>query len=300
MHRLLPWIPDIKDATFVDVQNVSDYFWHNDREYWDLNDFNLAPPWPFFATRYSMPTRIYSQEKGWNDRPLNEGAEMITVFRLVDGIPNYTQLPDRPGKRANTGNRITLPGAKWYYDIMMFPVKGKLVQPPGYFMTAIDERGLIVKQPGRNVRAFFAAQIYREFEVQALDVGLLHVSGLALTFLHSRNIQLLPPEPVPPKRRQPRERPFDSRYHRLKVNAIGQKRERSGEGEPTGITHALHIVRGHFRYYGRASVNGNPHGEDTGKLFGKWEGCYWIAGHASGSAEAGLVIKDYEVISPIA
>lgn len=300
MHRLLPWIPDIKEATFIDVQNVSDYFWQNDREFWDLNDFNLAPPFPFFATRYILPTLVYSEEHGWTKKPLNEGIEMITVFRQTDGIPRYRQLHGRPGKSASTLERIPMPGARWHYDIFMFPAKGKTVQPPAYFMTAVDERGLIVKQPGREVRAFFAAQVYNQFEIQLLDVSYLHVSGLALSFMHSKNVKILPPDPAPPKRRQPRERPFESRYHRLRVDAIGQKRERSGESQPTGIAHALHIVRGHFRYYGRAAVNGNPRNVDTGLLFGKHEGAYWIAGHASGSAEVGLVSKDYEVISPIA
>ena len=164
---------------------------------------------------------------------------------------------------------------------------GRQVQPPGYWLMAVDDRGRVANQPN-GVKAFFAAQYYKQFSVQVLPLSFLHVSGLALTFLHSKNVEILPPPPLV-KRRLPRNAEFKSRYHRLRVKAIGQRREKD-VSEPAGISQSLHIVRGHFREYG----------PDYGKglLFGKYSGRFWVAGHVSGSAEVGLITKDYEVIIP--
>lgn len=289
MDRLLRWIKDIQRAAYFDIQNVSDYFWQDEKEFWDLNDFNLAPPFNFFTTRYTLPPEIYSRERGHTDFGSNAGGEILTVFRLVDGLPRYHQHP-AGGKEANTADRITLPGAKWYYDIFLFPVKGRQAQLPSYYLLAVDDRGQVAYQPN-GIRAFFTARFYKEFPVQILPVSFLHVSGLALTFLHCKNVEIINPPP-PAKKRLPRKQKFESRYHRLKVNAINQRREQPiGRHDPTGINQSLHIVRGHFREYG----------PDYGKglLFGKYSGRFWMASHFKGSASTGIVAKDYEVNPPI-
>lgn len=266
MNRLTRWIKDISQAKFFDIQNVSDYFWTNKNEYSDLCDMNLAPPFSFFATRYTMPEKVYSEERGWNDQP-NAGTEIITVFRALEEALPAIQM-------------------KWFYDIMLFAIRGRKVNPVARWTMAVDELGRVARQPDGHA-AFWITTIPGESPPPHL-VSYLHVSGLALTFLHCRNVEVLPA--YPDKKRKARKRSFEVRWHRLKVSAVGQKREGVGSGESTGIKQSLHIVRGHFKGYGP------EYGK--GLLFGKYAGRFWVASHFKGDPETGIVSKDYEVDSP--
>lgn len=60
------------------------------------------------------------------------------------------------------------------------------------------------------------------------------------------------------------------------------KAEKASNG--TEDLRAHHIRRGHFRTYG-----------PDAPLFGKWTGMYFIAAHAVGEKEAGMVDKRYRV-----
>jgi hypothetical protein len=288
MDRLLRWVKDIREATYIDVQNVADYFWSHDEDYWDLVNFNLAPPFSFFATRYGLPEVVRSTKFGEVPRPEHKGVEILTVFRQTAGIPNYTRGPD--ALYASLSARTPVSGAKWHYDIFVFPVKGRVAYPPSLFFTAVNELGQIARYDNQSGRAFWQATQYPHFEINVQSPTYLHVSGLALTFLNSRNVELLKPPPGSSKKRRPRKEKFESRYYRIKVNAIGQRYERIGGRGATGISQALHIVRGHFREYGPEF--------GKGLLFGKYAGRFWVAAHTSGSPESGVVVKDYEVEAP--
>ena len=265
MDRLLRYVKDIERATLFDIQNVSDYFWTNKNEYSDLIDMNLAPPYPFFATRYEMPQKIYSDEKGWTERN-DAGTEILTAFRAL---------------------KKTLPGIKmkWFYDIMMFAADRRRIIPMARWTAGVDELGRLAKQPDGD-SAFWITTLPEDKDGPPdRIISYLHVSGLALTFLNCRNIVILPAY-ADKKRRKARKRPFLARYHRLKINAVGQRRE-SEPGQKTGIKRSLHIVRGHFREYGPEF--------GKGKLFGRLSGRFWVAARTAGDAATGIVTKDYEI-----
>jgi len=74
------------------------------------------------------------------------------------------------------------------------------------------------------------------------------------------------------------------RYHVLVVTPAGSKP--GTPGQEIGNM-PRHVCRGHFAEYGP------KYGK--GKLFGKYEGRFFIPPHVKGKAESGIVDKDYEV-----
>jgi hypothetical protein len=181
-----------------------------------------------------------------------------------------------------------VPSAKWHYDIFCFiAYPGDQVAPPGTrFFMAIDELGRVVGLPGESNAFWVITNEWGVADVTVIPVSFLHVSGLALTFLHAKNVEIVEPDQIR-RRRVPRERKYERRFHQLKVNAIGEQKRHRGEGKSTGIEQSLHIVRGHFREYGPEF--------DKGLLFGKYAGRYWVASHFKGSSEVGQVDKEYKV-----
>jgi hypothetical protein len=77
--------------------------------------------------------------------------------------------------------------------------------------------------------------------------------------------------------------PFE--YYVLEINPLSAKsRNDTNESDTTGIKHRMHLCRGHFSTY-----------TEEKPLFGKYVGRYWIPSHVRGSAELGLIDKDYRV-----
>ena len=60
-----------------------------------------------------------------------------------------------------------------------------------------------------------------------------------------------------------------------------------GKSEETGLKHALHICRGHFKDY-----------RDGKGLFGRYKDIYWWESQVRGNGEHGVVLKDYNVNEP--
>jgi hypothetical protein len=256
-----------------------------------MEQFSVAPPFDFFATRFNVPQRVYSKQSGWAELPRDSwGAEILTVFRVVDRVPDSdpSQVFLTENEELQVGPPYLVPGAKWHYDILSFFAYKNTAWPPVRWFMAVDERGIVPALPGGG-RAFWIIDNLDPAQVLVASISFFYVPLLALTFLHCKNVEVIKPPP-PSKKRLPRKRKFETRYHRLKIEAIGQKREGEVGSRKTGIEQGLHIVRGHFREYGEEF--------GKGKLFGKYSGRYWVAAHMSGSLESGVVTKDYEIEAP--
>lgn len=283
MDRLLRWIKDIKHATYFDIQNVCDYYFaYQDEDQWDTQrDFTIGPPFSFFATHYTIPSRF---------GPEYDGLEMLTVFREIAGVP-HQPLRDimLDGVAINPYPPARVDTAKWHLLVRVFSVEGRIPTPPVDYFIAVDERGKITTYRG-HIALWLLDTNTPPGVVGLVADTWLQISLLALTFLNCRNVQIIQP-PLPTKKRLPRKLKFESRYHQIKVNAIGQRRWPTIPGRPTGISQSLHIVRGHFRQYG----------PDYGKglLFGKYAGRYWVASHLKGDPTTGLVTSDYEINPPL-
>jgi hypothetical protein len=73
-------------------------------------------------------------------------------------------------------------------------------------------------------------------------------------------------------------------YHTLKLTLPGKQGTSSAHSIGGDALLARHIVRGHFADY-----------RNGAGLFGRHKGVYWMPAHTRGSAQAGIVTKDYEI-----
>jgi hypothetical protein len=118
--------------------------------------------------------------------------------------------------------------------------------------------------------------------------GVVWPAFLALSFMHCRNVKVrteVPPVPLSKKHERKTGRPL-LRYRVLEIDHMKQMLEREGGASTQGLKKALHICRGHFKHYGR---------DGKGLLFGKHTATVWVPMHSRGSAEEGVVVKDYDV-----
>jgi hypothetical protein len=121
------------------------------------------------------------------------------------------------------------------------------------------------------------------------DLGILNVSLLALDILNTTRgytESVTPPAPLSKKWQKKTGRPLVS-YSRIVV-PNPSSRSGHGNGEHSGSC-ALHSVRGHWAQYGS---------EGKGKLFGKYEGEFWIPSHERGDPSLGQVKSTYVVKPP--
>jgi len=283
MDRLLKYVPHIQQAQYFDIQNISDYFWSSDNEYHDLVHFNLSPPFPLFTTRYSLPDKTHSREHGTTPQPKWKGYEVLTVFQTIESVAHIERLH---GPQIWRVAQDRLPAsAKWIQESAVYFVHKRQVLGDVVYLYALDDHGQIMTNEAGETAFFIIHSTIDDSEAIHM-VSYLHVSGMALTFLHCRNVEIIDP-PQPSKKRLPRKVKFESRYHRLKVNAIGQDKRSRGTGRGTGIAQGLHVVRGFFKEYGPEF--------GKGKLFGKLSGRFWVAAHLRGNKDLGIINKDYEI-----
>lgn len=77
-------------------------------------------------------------------------------------------------------------------------------------------------------------------------------------------------------------------HHILEINPMKEVLRTEGKlSEHGDFAKALHLCRGHFARYGEQF--------GTGKLFGKYEGQFWVPQHIRGKLEKGVVTKDYAI-----
>jgi hypothetical protein len=115
---------------------------------------------------------------------------------------------------------------------------------------------------------------------------------LAICFMHCKNVTLTEQEGQYPSRQVRREAerrgdPPLTKFYTLNIEPMKKVLRDEGGSETVGLKRALHICRGHFSHYS----------EDK-PLFGKYAGQFWIPAHVRGTAEAGMIAKDYNVKPP--
>lgn len=106
---------------------------------------------------------------------------------------------------------------------------------------------------------------------------------LALNFLHCKNV--IPAENRLPRQltraRKRKNKPYFERFHTLVVESTKKILNDEGEAQTRGLSHAMHICRGHFKTY------------DKKGLFGKYKGTFWVSPHVRGDRSIGRVDKNY-------
>lgn len=120
--------------------------------------------------------------------------------------------------------------------------------------------------------------------------SLLMPVGMALSFMHCKNVSVQEVEPdrdVNRERKKAGLKPF-VRFHTINIEPMKKVLRTEGQVETNGLKHALHICRGHF-----ATYTDNFMGRPLDKPM-----TVWRPAHVRGSLDEGIIISDYNVKAP--
>lgn len=257
----------------IDITNVAEYVLSNKDHAWSWDDFpNIAPPFERFWMEYKNP-----------DTP----SEWIMCgFKATELDADEERYESATNKRVGPAS-----GVRWEMVATIFFTNQRLlaVKPPAVFdilayFLGVAHDGRRIAQDVMSSQAYYDALINDKIPGPTLMIAPF---GLALSLMHCKNVIVENHEP-PRLSRILEKRGVKPRvrYHTLAIEPMRQVLRREGQSEKTGLKRALHICRGHFKDYSK-------HG-----LFGKYKGMYWWESHARGSADEGVVIKDYAVKQP--
>lgn len=276
------YLRQLTQVTVFEISNVYDYWWQQrDVVYpWNFVEEipNAAPPF----TRFWMEFRAFNERVG-------------VLFNALEPVD---------------ANDSLIQGAKWLLTANVLAVAERrkaLVCPAGEFSFVLDPDGRIIdgglgvpkEGPGRRFSDWWGTDMEKLAnlidEEASTTLGFINVALFAIAFLHCRNVRVEANEPFYASRQERRaaqqrgEQPR-SIYHTLMIEPMKQVLATEGVLAQNGLKKALHICRGHFAEYGDAY--------GKGKLFGKYEGRFWMPAHVRGSADVGTVQKDYAIKAP--
>jgi len=273
----------------------------------------LAPPYTSFWLEYDKPDKVNLNGKivsADNGQRLQYGAAFISIDykEYTDKRDSIFEMIENQGMAydpststellrmlRNTNSQLDAAaerGARWNVTGVLFlrlhgrrPI-GPLIQAEYH----IKEDGTLIEHP--STMAYMpvdsdpeiAEEMERltfSFRVMMFGIRLLHCHNVSTVLLDDRR------RPVD-KRRDERNGIPSTIVKTLVIESpetilLGRK--------PRDVVNPNsrreHDVRGHFARYG--PVYGR------GKLFGKYEGCFWIPPMVRGNSDAGTVEKSYEV-----
>jgi hypothetical protein len=276
VQNLMPLLED-PNLPVVLIDNVADYYYTSDQEYWDLKvDFpNLAPPWPAFWAEHKLATRIHSKEKGDTD-----------ITHLIGSNGRLGTLVHALDPAQCTGEGELPAGTKWVLWCELFVDYGmskfdRPTGPHGSVFFCVDADGHMLDRPW--MQGFASNE----------DVGTMralmtwfHPTLLAVSFLHCKNVVVeenATPKPLAKKYHAKTGR-WPARYKTLVIEPLKQILRHQGGSDKVGIQRALHICRGHFRDY-----------REGRGLFGKYHQLVWTPSVVRGTKGKRAPAREVEV-----
>lgn len=259
----------------VDIQNVSDYYSSVELgSGWKFSDLPpVAPPWPLAAYEFAV-------------REGDEGAEeTVRVSVLVEAVAiederggwvltlsEFLETPNRRPACLCVGLAQLEPGGLLLRpdlpgDVEVEVLEGQTGTDPG-----------VATMPGPD---WPEGTSFGESVAEVIHTW--RRVFLANAFLGCSNVTIRDETPHL-TRQQRRHGPPAVTYKVLDIAPMTRILHDEGGIERNGLKKALHICRGHFAHYG-----------PDAKLFGKYEGTFWHPMHTRGSADRGVVVKDYKV-----
>ena len=127
------------------------------------------------------------------------------------------------------------------------------------------------------------------FHMSVLKAAIVEDVCMGLTLLQCKNVSARETcsTTKPPRRYEEQHGKHPPRYYVLDIEPMRQKfRDANGGNDGISLAKALHICRGHFKDYREKP------------LFGKVSGMFWWQPHVRGTAEAGIVEKEYRIKLP--
>ncbi len=269
-----------QSGTFLVVDNIAAYVYRRvETERFSLDGFpSLAPPRPTM----------------WMEWPNSTGRERRGC--LVCDL----DVAHKDGVACVEDAAKNFPDVKvcWLLALQFFVEgDGSVFGPVAMVWLALDDRG---RELGNSYETYTPnpAPDGTADEYPSWLLNICMVPLQAIAFMHCRNLKMetvSPPAKINHRHKMRTGRDL-VRYQTIQLQV--PRRQGSGGSGGTGDA-ALHIVDGHFAYYGDNHHDGcPPNHEPHGLLFGKLAGVYWMPMHARGSRERGEVITTERRLLP--
>lgn len=257
------------------IDNVAEFYYTSDQEYWDLRDDfpNLAPPYPAFWAECRLIAKIHSKECGDHDlTSLIPHGRVGVLIHAVDpkqakgeGIPEH---------------------AKWILWCELFVDFGRrngitADGPHGSVFLCIDEHGVIIEKPWMQSLAD-----ERDGDMMVKYMTWFNPVFLAISFMHCKNVVVVDNEVPKPlaKKYHRRTGIHPCRYKTLVIEPLKQILRTQGRSGEVGLQKALHICRGHFKDY-----------REGRGLFGRYHQLVWQPSIVRGSKGKSAPPREIEV-----
>ncbi len=257
----------MKGVEVIVADNVARYVYHDtDQEYWDVDDFpNLAPPfekyWIEFKRVKSINSEVYGKVRS------NSLPEIEYFGAFVE-----SQEVERQNWR-------------WIINHSFFAGgRTGVIGPSAVYVLRLDDSGNAID----NGQWLMETTARETMDHRKNFWGSISIPvNLAISFMHCKNVKLVEQDPHERRSRQWHKKKGRKlvRYHMLEIDRMKTILATEGQATEVGLKRALHICRGHFKDY-----------RDGPGLFGKYPVLVWTPNHLRGSAEQGVVVKDYEVV----
>lgn len=285
---------DVKDGVYrlvveqaipsIEVGNVADYYFGEWDKY-SLARKDYLPNWPNLAPPFSDWFCSYRLTPSMS-RQVNVGLPDYWIDGLGVLFQAHENTPDEAKPWRWTCISIL------FHDVRGIPLAlGAVtyrVMPDGSGWRSDEADRMCFVDPVINWT--MQSEDIAE-HVQSLEWTIWHAlypSLLAISFMHCKNVNLIPNEADEKlqRAREKRGKKPLARYYTLEIEPMKEVLRREGNIEKTGLKQALHICRGHFKDY-----------RERG-LFGRNKGLYWWDQQVRGSLSEGVVVKDYAVKQP--
>jgi hypothetical protein len=257
------------------IDNVAEYFYTSDQEYWDLRDDfpNLAPPYPAFWCESRMVRKIHSKECGDSDLSaiIPHGGRLGMLIHGLDREEaNGEGIPEN---------------ARWILWCELFIDYGlrgvTATGPHGSVFMCVDADGALIDRPWMQSFASDA-----DAEIMKGYMTFFNPCFLAMSFLHCKNVTLVEnhvPAPLAKKYRA-RHGIAPCSYKTLVIEPLKKILRTEGRSDHVGVQKALHICRGHFRDY-----------REGRGLFGRYHQLVWQPSIVRGSKGEMVPPREIEV-----
>jgi len=302
----------ISTVPVILADEIAVMYYESARDEWTMvskdgegSDFpNCAPPLSACFIEWNSPGRMLLGNE-YLSEPAHQSGAMVIAFDFsragdrLSHLPAITALMTRGMTDVIPDvltERITdaVVRCRWMLNLSFWmapfnkPACGLPCWVGGYASVFVDSDGQLVSWfPGGPMLWSEApdGSVYPSPDLLNTPV---HIVLLAFSFMHCRNIIQCERTDITPKKWLRRVGKPAIRYTVLSVGGIKSILASEGNLNQNGLRRALHICRGHFRHYG----------EDSPGMFGHLHGTFWVPQHIRGHANAGKVIKDYQVERP--
>jgi hypothetical protein len=264
-------IQDLMDkAEIIRIDNVADYYWLHEQQYWDIReDFpNIAPPFPVFWMEYTHGGKAILDGKLYDNLP-SEGMKVGHLF--------VSEKHSTNGWSTGVVTCLFHPNRGIYKTILNNPIA--MLQIDRYGNPILNKGVLEYGIPEKlKERLIMPSEDY----IYMLTMNMF-VPLLAISFMHCKNVVI---ETNQPKRGRHNRNMPKITYKTLVIEPMKTVLKNEGGIEQVGLKKALHICRGHFKDF-----------REKG-LFGRYHDIFWWESQVRGNIANGIVNKDYAINPP--